>query len=179
VDATCPRPVDAKDVVARLQAMEQLAIDDIVLDLNHGRVTVRNVPDRPGVAAELFERVAASGVFVDMIVQSTARGCVANLSFTVPRRDLETSRRAAAAFLQQIGGGTVSTSPAVAKLSVLGIGMRSHTSVATRMFDSLARGKINVDMINTSEVQVNAVIDERQAAEGLDGLRRAFQDAMR
>jgi aspartate kinase len=170
---------DAVDVVSRLQAMEELAIDGIALDAAHARVTIEGVPDRPGVAAEVFETVAEAGVFVDMIVQSIGHQGLANVSFTVPRADLEKSRQLAGTLVKRLGSGTVTSSDQVAKLTVSGIGMRSHTGVAMRMFRSLAGTGINVEMVNTSEVQVNVVVDARHGADGLAVLEQAFAEYLR
>jgi aspartate kinase len=170
---------DAVDVVSRLQAMEELAIDGIALDAAHARVTIEGVPDQPGVAADVFEAVAEAGIFVDMIVQSIGHQGRANVSFTVPRADLEKSRHVAGALVKRLGSGTVTSSDQVAKLTVSGIGMRSHTGVAMRMFRSLAGTGINVEMVNTSEVQVNVVVDARYGAQGLTVLKQAFAEFLR
>jgi aspartate kinase len=178
--ALAPRhEASAVDVVARLQAMEELTIENITLDLAHARVTLTGVPDQAGVAADVFEGIAAAGLFVDMIVQSIGLDGLANLSFTVPETDFVRGRELAEKLAKQLRCRAVTTSPTVAKLSVSGIGMRSHTSVAIRMFESLAAVGINVQMINTSEMQVNAVIDETRAAEGLKALQTVFADAIR
>ncbi len=175
-------PTDAADVVDRLRGvdMEQLTIHDVQLDSTQGRITISGVPDAPGVAAKAFEEVAAAGIFVDMIVQSyTGHPDGARLSFTVPRDTLDNSvavvRRLAASF----NCGGVSSSPSIAKLSVSGVGLRSHTSVAIRMFRALAEANINVQMINTSEVRVNVVVDGNQGEQALARLQDAFADVIR
>jgi aspartate kinase len=168
---------DAAAVVARLervQGMEDLTIDDVKLDDTQARVTVSEVPDTPGLAAAVFEGVAAGGIFVDMIVQSFGVEGMANLSFTVPRTDLNKAVQVAQQLASKLKCGPVTHSPRVAKLSVSGIGMRSHTSVAIRMFRSLAETGINVEMINTSEVRVNVVIDGDKGKAGLACLQKAF-----
>ena len=172
---------DAVDVVTSLRGldMEELTIDDISLDDRQARVTIRGVPDTPGVAASVFEQVAAAGIFVDMIVQSFGRDGLANLSFTVPQDKLKESHRVAKQLTEAFHCGPVTSSPRVAKLSVSGIGLRSHTSVAIRMFKSLAAADINVEMINTSEIRVNVVVDGEQGEKGLDCLQRAFADVLR
>ncbi len=170
-------PQDAVEVVARLQGMEDLLIDDITLDDAQARVTISGAPDAPGVAAALFETISAAGVFVDMIVQNMGQEGRANLSFTVPRDALQESLDRAEEVRANLGCGPVSHSPHVAKLSVSGVGMRSHTGVAIRMFRALAEAEINVEMINTSEVQVNVVVDGRHGQEGLARLKQAFPEA--
>jgi aspartate kinase len=167
------------DVAARLQGMEDLTVSDIALDDTQARVTITGVPDTPGIAAQVFERIAARGVFVDMIVQSLGREGRANLSFTVPHVALANAVKVASEVATSLGCGPVSNSSRVAKLSVSGIGMRSHTGVAIRMFRSLAEAAINVEMINTSEVRVNVVVDGTAGARALACLQAAFADAQR
>jgi len=168
----------AEEILARLQAMEDLTIDAIALDDAQARVTISHIPDRPGVAADCFDAIAGAGILVDMIVQSVGRDGHANLTFTVSRSDLDKSCRAAGNVVRQFGEGAVTSSGSVAKLTVSGIGLRSHTGVAIRMFRALTDEHINVDMISTSEVQVNAVVDAAHGRRGLEALQRAFADAM-
>lgn len=164
-------------IVARLQGMEDLTIDDIQLDESQARVTISGLPDQPGLAAEVFERIAAGNIFVDMIVQSLGRAGHANLSFTVPQSHLDKALKVSRETATKLGCGPVTSSPRVAKLSVSGIGMRSHTDVAIRMFRSLSQAGINVEMINTSEVRVNVVVDGAAGQKGLECLKQAFADA--
>ncbi len=153
------RTPDALDVVARLQGMEDLTIDDISLDESQARVSINDVPDAPGVAAHVFEEVAEAGVMVDMIVQSFGHDGMADMSFTIPKGDVERCVEVAQRLAGELSCGRVTHSPQIAKLSVSGIGMRSHTGVAIRMFEALAAAGINVEMVNTSEVRVNVVVD--------------------
>jgi aspartate kinase len=171
----------ALDVVARLQGMdmEELFIDDISLDQSQARLTVSHVPDTPGVAAKVFEEVAAAGIFVDMIVQSFGRQEMANLSFTVPQEKLAQCLQVAQRLAGEFRCGPVTSSPRVAKLSVSGVGLRSHTGVAIRMFRALADAGINLEMISTSEVRVNVVVDGQHGEKGLACLEQAFASAMR
>lgn len=168
---------DATAVVARLQGMEDLAVSDISLDDSQARVTIANVPDAPGLAAQVFEQIAEGGILVDMIVQSFGRDGRANLSFTVPQTALDKAVKLSQELAANLGCGPVTSCPRVAKLSVSGIGMRSHTGVAIRMFQALADAGINLDMINTSEVRVNVVVDGAAGPEALDRLQAAFADA--
>jgi aspartate kinase len=173
------RSPDAADVAEHLKDvnMEQLAISDIALDDSQSRVTIRSVPDRPGIAARVFEEVAAAGVFVDMIVQShKGRNGVAGLSFTVPRTQLDQALALTERLREVCELQRVTSSRNVAKLSVSGIGLRSHTDVAIRMFHALAEQGVNVEMINTSEVRVNVVVNSEKGQTGLTALQRAFAD---
>jgi aspartate kinase len=176
------KPSSAADVVERLrvlEGMENLTIDDIRLDDTQARVTISGVPDSPGIAAQVFERIATDGIFVDMIVQSFGRNGKANLSLTIPRGDLAKALKTAEDLVKQFACGPVSSAPKVVKLSVSGIGMRSHTDVAIRMFRALSESGINVDMINTSEMRVNVVVDGAAGEKGLKTLQQAFADTMR
>jgi aspartate kinase len=172
----------AADVVTRLQGinMEDLTIDEVSLDSTQARVTISGVPDQPGIAAKVFEDVAAAGVFVDMIVQShPSAGGSAILSFTVPQNQLSKSVDAARRIAQNLGCKAVSSSPIIAKLSVSGVGLRTHTGVAIRMFKALADAGINLEMINTSEVRVNVVVEGLSGQKGLAQLQTAFADVIR
>lgn len=171
-------PGDTAHVVARMQGMEQLMIEDIALDASQGRVTLLGVPDTPGLAAQVFDEIAEGGIVVDMIVQSVGREGRANLSFTVPQKDLQKSVAIATQLAEGFGCPPPTSCPNVAKLSVSGIGMRSHTGVASRLFQSLASAGINVDMISTSEVRVNVVVDGSQGQKALEVLQQQFADVM-
>jgi aspartate kinase len=131
---------------------------------------VFNVPDQPGYAARVFRTIADAGVFVDMIVQNVSTAGNTHLSFTVPRDAGEIAARAIGA----VESGEVSLETNLAKLSVLGVGMRTHTGVATRMFGALAERGINIALINTSEVRINVATEIQRGREGLKCLRRTF-----
>ena len=168
---------DAVAVIARLQKMEELSIDDIALDESQARLTVSGVADRPGIAAAVFDAVADGGIFVDMIVQSYGREGKAKLSFTVPQNQYQACLDLLNGLRERIQCGPISGSPQVAKLSVSGIGMRSHTEVAIRMFGCLADAGINVEMISTSEVRMNVVVDGPHGRGALAALEKVFADA--
>ena len=169
---------DATEVASDLVGMEGLRVDDVLLDESQGRITISQIPDQPGVAAHVFENIAAENIFVDMIVQSDGSDGQASLSFTVPRNQLDAAYRIAEALVKNMDGAVASYSLEVAKLSIAGIGMRSHTGVPIRSFESLAGESINVEMVNTSEVRINLVIDGNAAEMGLDALSRAFADVL-
>ena len=133
-------------------------------------VTLSNVPDQPGVAAKVFGGIAEAGVFVDMIVQNVSAHAKTMLSFTVPR---DVADRAADA-ARSVGTGDVSVESTLAKISVLGVGMRTHTGVATRMFGALAERGINIALINTSEVRINIATEIARGREGDACLRETF-----
>ncbi len=189
-DAACANEVTSKEpkssisaveVINRLQGagMEALMIDDIALDNTQARITLQKIPNQPGLAASLFERVAAAGVFVDMIVQSHGSDQIADITFTVRRDQLSEALQVAQAVCDETGCQGVDHKEAIAKLSVSGIGLRSHTGVAIGMFAALADNGINVEMVNTSEVQVNVVVDGTDGEKGLEKLKEAFADSVR
>lgn len=173
---------DPAAIVSRLQGMdmEELTIDDISLDESQSRVTIIGVPDTPGVAARVFDEVAAAGVFVDMIVQSyNGKRDEADLSFTVPSNKLADATKVSNHLARTFKCKSVTSSPHIAKLSVSGVGLRTHTGVAIRMFRALAEAKINVEMINTSEVRVNVVVDGQNGRAARERLQHAFADVLR
>ncbi|QDU93318.1 aspartate kinase [Lignipirellula cremea] len=169
---------DAADIIDRLRGvdMEELMIDEIRLDESQARVTINGIPNQPGIAARIFDEVAAADVFVDMIVQSFGDDATARLSFTTPADQIDRSVEVAKKLSAGLGCGDVTSDRRIAKLSVSGIGLRSHTGVAIRMFRSLSDAGINVSMINTSEVRVNVVVDHDRAKEALACLEKAFAD---
>lgn len=173
---------DPADVAAYLHGvdMEELTIDGISLDEGQARISISGVPDTPGVAAKVFDEVAAAGIFVDMIVQSyNGHDGQASLSFTVPNAKLTESVAVANRLAAMFKCEGVTSSPDIAKLSVSGVGLRSHTGVAIRTFNALAKAGINVEMINTSEVRVNVVVDGNRAKEALTRLQEVFADVLR
>ncbi len=176
-----PAKANPADVASRLHGanMEELFIDDISLDETQGRVTISGVPDQPGIAAQVFREIAAGAVFVDMIVQSHgSHADRASLSFTVPRGQVEKASEIGRRLVKQLNCKGVSSCPHIAKLSVSGVGLRSHTGVAVRMFRALADAGVNVDMVSTSEVRVNVVVDGRNGDTALNSLRATFADAL-
>ncbi|MGA2031109.1 MAG: aspartate kinase [Thermoguttaceae bacterium] len=166
------------DVVARMEKMEQLIIEDISLDESQARVTVVGLQDIPGLAAQVFDEIAEAGVVVDMIVQSVGRQGHANISFTVPARDLQRCLAVTAEQAELLGCPPPISCPKVAKLSVFGVGMKSHTGVASRMFQALAAEGINVELISTTEVRVNVIVDGRHGPRARAVLLAEFADAM-
>jgi aspartate kinase len=161
------------EVVRRLEGMEDLAVEDCQLDCSQALLSLVGLPDTPGVAAELFEEAGRAGLNVDMIVQSQPRESSAELSFTVPATDreraIEVAGRIAAA-----RGARLMEVPHVSKLSITGVGIRSHAGVADRLFRPLALHRINVDLVSTSEVRLNVVVAADRGAESLRLLRDAF-----
>ena len=171
------RDANAVDIVARLQRMEDLAIESVSLDESQAQMTLFDVPDRPGVSARIFEAIASESILVDTIVQSIGRDGLADISFTIPRTAVEQTRRVLKSLSAELGGEE-KDEPKVAILTVKGVGIRSHTGVGLRMFKALAEAGINVEMVSTSEIRVNVVIDANKGAAGLAALKAAFADVL-
>jgi len=167
-----------QETLARMQSMEKLIIEDVMLDEMQSRITINRVPDIPGLAAQVFDEIAEAGIVVDMIVQSVGREDRASISFTVENKDLERALKVTNDLAAGLKCPPPTHCPSVAKLAVFGVGMKSHTNVASRLFQSLAAVGINVDMISTSEVRVNVVVDGQAGTRALDVLRAEFADAM-
>jgi aspartate kinase len=155
--------------------MEDIVVSDVLLNADQGRITIFDLPDQAGVCSRVFQAVASGGIVVDMIVQNLARSGRAELSFSVPRGDLARALALTRDVVKGIDGGTRAVADDnIAKLFVLGVGMRTHTGVARRMFGALAERGINIAMINTSEVRVSAVVDRARGEEALAALKQAF-----
>jgi aspartate kinase len=169
-----PSGKDLATLTQQLAGMEDIVVSDVLLATDQGRITVFDLPDRPGNCSRVFQAVAAAGIVVDMIVQNLTAGR-GELSFSVPQADLNRAENVTREVARAIEPTTrVVADPAIAKLFVLGVGMRSHTGVARRMFGALAERGINISMINTSEVRVSVVVDRHRGEEALACLREAF-----
>jgi aspartate kinase len=166
---------DLTTVAASLSSMEDIVVSDVLLTTDQGRITIFNLPGRPGSCSEVFQAVAAGGIVVDMIVQNPTQPGYAELSFSVPRAELDRALKLTEDAARSIDAQTrVVADGNIATLYVLGVGMRTHTGVARRMFGALAQRGINISMINTSEVRVSVVVDRQRGEEALACLREAF-----
>ena len=155
--------------------MEDIVVSDVLLTTDQGRITIFNLPDQPGNCSRVFQAVAAAGIVVDMIVHNLTASGLAELSFSVPQTDLPKALAVTQKVIRDIDANTrLVADPDIAKLFVLGVGMRTHTGVARRMFGALAQRGINISMINTSEVRVSVVVDQSRGEEALECLRETF-----
>jgi len=141
--------------------MEAVLVSGIALDRNQARVTIREVSDKPGIAAEIFSKLAKENINVDMIIQNASTDGTTNLGFTVPSSEIEGAKSVIEAFDHDIGGMDLDDS--VCKVSVVGVGMKSHTGVAATAFCALANESINIEMISTSEIKVSMIVAEKYA----------------
>jgi aspartate kinase len=166
---------DLLSLTQQLNSMEDIVVSDVLLNAEEGRITIFDIPDRPGCCSRVFHPVAAGGIVVDMIVQNPTKPGRSELSFSVPRRDLTEALRLTELSTQQIDSDIrVIADSSIARLFVFGVGMRTHTGVARRMFGALAQLGINISMINTSEVCISVVVDRDRGEEALACLKQAF-----
>ena len=164
-----------QEIIDQLANMEDIVVSEVLLDQSQSRVTVRNLPDNPGICSRLFSVVAEGGVSVDMIVQNMGEDEQAHLSFTVPRTSLKKSLELVKSLLSEWGDAELSHEEEIAKLSVVGIGLRSHTGVGQSMFNALAESQINIQMINTSETRISAVVALEHGERAYQGLLKKFE----
>src|SRR5213594_4819640 len=144
-------------------SMEDVVIRGISLDRHQAKLTIAGVRDEPGSAGRIFSNIAAAHIIVDMIVQNASIGGTTDISFTIHEDELENARKILMPVVSEVGAKRLNTSSGVAKLSVVGIGMRSHSGVAARMFECLGRGGINIQLVSTSEIKIAVIIDEKDA----------------
>ena len=157
--------------------MEDIVVRGVSLDKNQAKVTLVGVPDKPGIAARIFKAIGDANINVDMIVQNISHGAGApatDLSFTVDKQDLLKAQKVIDSLRAEIGFGKVIATDNIGKLSIVGVGMKSHTGVAGKMFDTLAREGINIEMISTSEIKISVVIDLARAEQAMRAVHAAF-----
>jgi len=153
--------------------MEEVLVSGVVLDKNQARVTLRGVSDRPGVAAEVFTMLAEENINVDMIIQNMGADGSTNLGFTVPHSEHENAKKLMDTFDHDIK--SVDFDEHVCKVSVVGVGMKSHSGVAATAFRVLADENININMISTSEIKVSMIIDEKHGEQAIRALHAAYE----
>ena len=154
--------------------MEHVVIRGISVDRKQAKVTVSHVPDRPGIASRIFTEIAAIGVNVDMIVQNVSAAGTTDITFTTNAEELHKMEKHLDPIVQEIGAKGFLAQGGVAKLSVVGIGMRSHSGVAARMFELLGKAGINIQMISTSEIKISVIVDEDRVDEGANIIHAGF-----
>jgi len=156
---------DAPGTLAKEETanMEDVVVRGVSVDRKQAKVTVRGVPDRAGIAGNIFSAIASANVIVDMIVQNVSTGETTDLSFTIHESDLDQARQLLDPIVKQTGATGIVARNGVAKLSVVGIGMRSHSGVAAKLFQCLGHGGVNIQLISTSEIKIAVVIDEKDA----------------
>ncbi|MCM8794766.1 MAG: aspartate kinase [Candidatus Omnitrophica bacterium] len=158
-----------------VKSMEQIVVSGVSLQKDEAKITICDVPDKPGIAATIFTRISDANINVDMIVQNVSRTGMTDVSFTVGRGDLPKVLRVSRRVAKEVKAGRVTHDSGVAKVSVVGLGMRSHSGIAAKMFQALAKESINIDMISTSEIKISCIIRKDQAVKAVKTLHDAFE----
>jgi aspartate kinase len=153
--------------------MEAVLVSGVVLDKNQARVTLRGVADRPGIASEIFNKLANANINVDMIIQNVGSDGLTNLGFTVPQSELDNAKSVIESFASDIEGMDFDAN--VCKVSVVGVGMKSHSGVAAKAFSVMAQNNINIQMISTSEIKISMIIDEKYGELAIRTLHEAYE----
>jgi len=154
--------------------MESPVVSGVTCDMNEARITLKRVPDQPGISAKIFGPLAEAEIMVDMIIQNTRSAGETDLTFTVTKDDFERAREISEAVAKEIGAEEIKTATEIAKVSVIGLGMKSHSGVAAIMFKALASENINIRMISTSEIRISCVILSKYAELAVRTLHSAF-----
>ena len=157
--------------------MEDVVIRGVSLDKNQAKVTLVGVPDKPGVAARIFKALADAAINVDMIVQNISHGAdtpATDLSFTVDKADLLKANKVIDGLRGEVGFHTIRADEKIGKLSIVGVGMRSHSGVAARMFETLAKAGVNIEMISTSEIKISVVVALDKGETAMKAVHAAF-----
>ena len=161
-------------VVNEDSGMERLVVSGVTHDKNQARITLKKVPDQPGIAAKIFTPLAEAGIVVDMIIQNTRAGGQTDLTFTVPRADYKTALGIEKQIARQIEAEDVFGDDKIAMVSVIGVGMKNHSGVASTMFATLASENINILLISTSEIRISCIIEEKYTELAVRVLHTAF-----
>jgi aspartate kinase len=154
--------------------MEEVLISGVTYDKNQAKITIIDVPDRPGIAAKIFSRLAEKNINVDMIIQSSGRQERNDISFTVTKEDLNSAISAVKEAVKEVEAKGYEYNEEIAKVSLIGVGMRSHSGVASKMFTTLAEQGINIEMISTSEIKISCVIKESETEKAVKAIHEAF-----
>ena len=154
--------------------MERLVVSGVTHKKDEARITVKKVPDQPGVAAKIFTPIAEAGINVDMIIQNTRQEGQTDLTFTVPRGDFKQAMEIERNIAKEIGAEEILGDDSIAKVSITGVGMKNHSGVASKMFTTLAKENINILLISTSEIRVSCVVSEKHAELAVRAPHTAF-----
>ena len=155
--------------------MEDVVIRGVAVDKNQAKVTIAGVPDKPGIAAKVFKTIADANINIDVIVQNVSEKGFTDISFTVGSTEAAKSTKVLQPVVKAIGAREATSTAEIAKLSVVGIGMRSHPGVAAKMFETLAANSVNIDMISTSEIKISVIIALKDADKAARAIHDAFE----
>jgi len=162
-------------IVKANEKLEEIAVRGITCNKSEAKITICQVPDKPGVAAYIFKEISRIGVSVDMIVQNVSHTRHTDISFTVPKAEVNKTLEIAKRIAHRIGAGEVSCDKNIARVSIIGSGMRSHSGIAARMFETLAKNKVNIEMISTSEISISCIIDQSLTDKAVKALHKIFK----
>jgi len=162
-------------IIAEVRDMENVLVRGVTFNKDEAKVTICDVPDKPGLAAKIFNDLAKHAINIDMIVQNISRTGATDVSFTVDESELRQTLYLSKVISSKIGARGVTHDESIAKISVVGIGMKSHSGVAARMFKALASKKINIEMISTSEIKISCVVKESRAKEAVRAIHKEFR----
>ena len=154
--------------------MEDVMVNGVTLNRNESKITICNVPDKPGIAARIFKELAENGINVDMIVQNVSHLRQTDISFTVSKSDAARTLKFAQRIARKIKAADAMQDDDIARISIVGVGMKSHPGVAATMFDTLARIKANIEMISTSEISISCIIKKKFAEKAVRALHEKF-----
>ena len=157
-----------------VKAMEEVLVSGVTVNKKEAKVTICGVPDKPGIAAIIFEDIAKKDINVDMIIQNVSRTGSTDLSFTVPVEELNRAKKVVGRIVKAVGAKGVTYNRDIAKVSIVGVGMKSHSGVAAKMFKAFALKKINIDMIATSEIKISCVINKKRAEQAVRAIHKVF-----
>ena len=161
-------------ITKEVRAMEDMVVSGVTLNKNEAKITICDVPDRPGIAGRIFGEIARNNINIDMIIQNVSRTGLTDLSFTVAVNEIDKALKVIKKVAKNVKAEGVTFDKGIAKISVVGIGMRSHSGVAAKMFKALAEKKINIDMISTSEIKISCVIKKQKGEDAIKALHKAF-----
>ncbi|MDD5005882.1 MAG: aspartate kinase [Candidatus Omnitrophica bacterium] len=161
-------------IIKEAKSMEEVVVRGVTLNKNETKITICDVPDRPGIAAKIFKKIAETNVSVDMIVQNVSHTRITDISFTVVKSDAAKAVKITRRIASRIGAGEVIEDPDIARISIVGLGMKSHPGVAAKMFEILAKIKINIEMISTSEISISCIIQKKFAEKALKVIHDKF-----
>ncbi len=167
-------PLKMQDKKREAKRMEETVLSGVTLNREEVKITICDIPDKPGLAARIFKSISNQDINVDMIVQNTSRNRITDISFTVPRRMLNAALRATRKISRKIHTGSVFADTDIARVSIVGVGMRSHPGVATKMFEALADCRINIEMISTSDISISCIIKRKNAVRAMRAIHKKF-----
>jgi len=161
--------------IVEVDQVEKVVVRGVTLDEDIAKITIMEVPDRPGIAFRLFSELAGESIPIDMIIQNVSHDATTNIDFTVPVSDLNDAKEIVKSFKDNADIQDESYDEKICKVSVVGVGMKSHSGVAAKAFSTMAKENINIDMISTSEIKVSMVIDEKYAELAVRSLHNAYE----